>query len=61
VNYAIFRLKKGGVGYLNMTGKLRADIYYSEELPAHYIIASAASYILDGKIMLLNPQSPLIQ
>ncbi|CAG7964469.1 unnamed protein product [Penicillium nalgiovense] len=34
VDHAIFRLEKGGVGYLNVTGEPRPDIYHSEEPPA---------------------------
>lgn len=34
VDHAIFRLDKGAVGYLNVTGKPRPDIYYSTESPA---------------------------
>lgn len=34
VDHAIFRLDKGAVGYLNVAGKPRADIYHSVENPA---------------------------
>ncbi|KAK5202762.1 hypothetical protein LTR41_011489 [Exophiala xenobiotica] len=34
VDHAIFRLDKGGVGYLNVTGKPRPDIYQSVQPPA---------------------------
>lgn len=34
VDHAIFRLDKGAVGYLNVTGKPRPDIYHSTESPA---------------------------
>jgi copper-containing nitrite reductase len=34
VDHAIFRLEKGAVRYLNVTGEPRPDIYHSEEPPA---------------------------
>ena len=34
VDHAIFRLDKGAVGYLNVSGKPRTDIYHSTENPA---------------------------
>ena len=34
VDHAIFRLDKGAVGYLNVAGKPRPDIYHSTENPA---------------------------
>lgn len=34
VDHAIFRLDKGAVGYLNVSGKPRHDIYHSAEPPA---------------------------
>jgi copper-containing nitrite reductase len=34
VDHAIFRLDKGAVGYLNVSGKPRPDIYQSAESPA---------------------------
>ncbi|CRL29105.1 Nitrite reductase, copper containing [Penicillium camemberti] len=34
VDHAIFRLEKGAVGYLNVAGEPRTDIYHSEEAPA---------------------------
>ncbi|CAI7602490.1 unnamed protein product [Penicillium viridicatum] len=34
VDHAIFRLEKGAVGYLNVAGEPKADIYHSEEPPA---------------------------
>ncbi|KAL4916403.1 Cupredoxin [Aspergillus aurantiobrunneus] len=34
VNHAIFRLDKGAVGYLNVAGKPRPDVYQSAEPPA---------------------------
>jgi copper-containing nitrite reductase len=34
VDHALFRLDKGAVGYLNVSGKLRPDIYQSVEPPA---------------------------
>jgi len=34
IDHAIFRLDKGAVGYLNVSGKPRPDIYQSTEPPA---------------------------
>jgi hypothetical protein len=34
VDHAIFRLDKGAVGYLKVSGKARIDIYQSTESPA---------------------------
>jgi len=34
IDHAIFRLDKGAVGYLNLSGKPRPDIYQSAEPPA---------------------------
>ncbi|KAJ5463263.1 Nitrite reductasecopper-type [Penicillium sp. IBT 31633x] len=34
LDHAIFRLEKGAVGYLNVTGEPRDDTYHSEEPPA---------------------------
>ncbi|KAJ5512223.1 hypothetical protein N7463_001775 [Penicillium fimorum] len=34
VDHAIFRLDKGAVGYLNVAGEPRGDMYHSEEPPA---------------------------
>lgn len=34
VDHAIFRLEKGAVGYLNVAGEPRVNIYHSEEPPA---------------------------
>lgn len=52
VDHAIFRLKKGAVGYLNVSGTPRPDIY---EAPSHQPLVLAASCIHEcGSILILS-------